>query len=758
MNRRLNLGRALLVATIAIAAASTAFSPAMASGAQDERRVSADPGGKRLKVCLALSGGGARGAAHVGVLKVLEELRVPIDCIAGTSMGALVGGAYATGMTLAEMDVLLRSINTELLIRETPPREERSMRRKEDDYRPYITPDLGYKDGSIGFGKGVVSGVGLETVLRELTKVKGYHRFDELPIQYRAIATDLVTGRAVVFRDGEMANVMRASMSVPGAVAPAEVGGMMLVDGMLTQNLPVETARAMGADIVIAVNVGTPLLKREELSGILGVTSQMLSILTEQNVQTSLAALRPGDILITPELEGFSTGDFDALPRIAPLGEGAARKVTEQLARLAVSPAEYAALRRRQQVALVPDLRPIDEIRFAPMQSVNPRTARAAMDTQPGEPIDQPRLDRDMRRLYGTGYFEHVNYSILEEPNRRILVVDAVEKSWGLDYVRLGLGFVTDMEGDAFFNLIGSYRKTWINALGAEWRNTLQIGRSSGVSTEFYQPLRPEGDFFVAPFLAASRRTTELYSGENQIATYDIGSVVAGADLGTNFGRYGELRVGLSRGALKSQYDSGPPALAPVEGKIAQGAASARLLFDRLDSVQFPRGGWRAGFRIYESLEQLGAETDYTKWDADGIFAYSLGDHTFQLAWKFGGKLGSDRLPRHDLFQWGGFLQQSGYATGQLLGERLSFGRLMYYHRILRGTLFEGAYGGFSLEGGKMDSPLVPGSPTGLLIMQRSFFCASIYVFLNASEASHSSVVTNRVAICTPAAPSFINL
>jgi len=723
-NLRSILGRTVLVSSITLAVMLPALLPAAARGAQAGGEASPGREGGRPKVCLVLSGGGARGAAHVGVLKVLEELRVPIDCIAGTSMGALVGGAYATGMSLAEMDVMLRVINTELLLKETPPREERSMRRKEDDYRPYITPDLGYKDGEIGFGKGLVSGVGLETVLRELTKVKGYYRFDDLPIPYRAVATDLVTGKAVVFRDGEMANVMRASMSVPGAVAPAEFGGMMLVDGMLTENLPVATARTMGADIIIAVNVGTPLLKREELNGILGVTSQMLSILTEQNVQTSLAALRPSDILITPELEGFSTGDFDALPRIVPLGEAAARKVAEQLARLSVPSAEYAALRQRQQVELEPDTRPVDEIRFTKMQNVNPRTARAAMDTQTGEPIDQPTLDRDMRRLYGTGYFEHVNYSILEEPNRRILVVDAVEKSWGLDYVRLGLGFVTDMAGDAFFNLIGSYRKTWINPLGAEWRNTLQIGRSSGLSTEFYQPLRPEGDFFVAPFIALNRRTTDLYVGDNPVATYDVGSAMAGVDLGTNFGRYGELRVGLARGSLRVDYDSGPPSLTPEEGNIAQGAASARLLFDRLDSVQFPRNGWRAGFRIYDSLEQLGADQDYAKWDADGTLAYSLGEHTFQLAWKFGGKLGSDSLPRYDLFQWGGFLQQSGYATGQLIGERLSFGRLMYYHRILRGTLFEGAYGGFSLEAGQVESPLVPGSPTGLL-RSASLFAAT---------------------------------
>ena len=228
----------------------------------------------------------------------------------------------------------------------------------------------------------MVTGVQLETVLRELSQVQGYHRFDDLPIPFRAVATDLVTGKAVVFSEGELANVMRASMSVPGAVAPAEFDGMILVDGMLTSNLPVDAARAMGADIVIAVNVGTPLLKREQLNSILGVAGQMLSILTEQNVQASLASLKPTDILISPELGDFSTGDFDNLAKITPLGEAAARKVADRLAQLSLPPAEYAALRKRQQVAMAPDLRPVDEIRFSDLTRVNPRGgARQCMET-----------------------------------------------------------------------------------------------------------------------------------------------------------------------------------------------------------------------------------------------------------------------------------------------------------------------------------------------------------------------------------------
>ena len=703
----------------ALAVVLMSIGPANQAGAGE-----ATGGAKRPKICLVLSGGGARGAAHVGVLKVLEELRVPVDCIAGTSMGSLVGAAYATGMNLTEMDAIIATISTELLFKEKPPRQERSMRRKQDDYDLFFGPEIGISGTKLTLAKGFVTGVQLETVLRQLSRVKGFHRFDDLPIPFRAVATDLVTGKAVVFSEGELANVMRASMSVPGAVAPAEFDGMMLVDGMLTSNLPVETARAMGADIIIAVNVGTPLLKREQLSGILGVTGQMLSILTEQNVQASLAALKPTDILISPELGDFSTGDFDDLPKIAPLGADAARKVASRLAQLSLPPAEYAALRQRQQVAVVPDTRPVDEIRIGEMKIVNPRTVQSVMQTQAGKPIDQQELDRDMRRIYGLGYFEHVHYRYLDEPEKRILVVEAVEKSWGQDALRFGMGLSSDFKGDAYFDVVGSYRKRWINSLGGEWRTDVQIGHTNRLMSEIYQPLNPEGVFFVAPSVNIERRTADLYRVDQRVATYDLDQAVVGLDVGSVLGRYGEIRLGAVKGKLDPKLDTGPAFLSPADGRVDQGAFRFRLALDQIDSAHFPRHGWRAGARVFDSTNRLGATDTYTKWDADATGAYSFGDHTFNFGARAGGRVGSDPIPRYDLFQWGGFLQQSGYPTGALIGERIAFARAMYYHRILRSGLLEGMYGGASLEFGKVGNPLVPGNPDGLLKSMSLFVAA----------------------------------
>jgi NTE family protein len=675
--------------------------------AQAAETVAPTPKPKRPKICLVLSGGGARGAAHTGVLRVLEDLRVPIDCIAGTSMGALVGGAYATGMSVDEMDAVNAGITVEKLFKEKAPRKELTMRRKQDDFYNFVGPEIGVGAEEAVATKGFVSGVQLESVLRQLTKVRGYRDFDSLPIPFRAVATDLVSGKPVVFSEGDISNVMRASMAVPGAVAPAEIGGLLLVDGMLTSNLPVAAARAMGADVVIAVNVGTPLLKREQLNGVLGVANQMLSILTEQNVQASLASLKPGDVLISPDLGDFSTADFDHLSQISPKGEIAARLMAQQLSRYAVSPEEYAALRQRQKAAVSADLRPVDELRFVNLKRVNPEAAASLMVTKAHAPIEQEVLDDDMRRLYGSGDFEHVNYRVLTEKHKRILAIEAMEKSWGPNYLRFGMGMSSDFGSESQASLFASYRRTWINSLGAEWRTDLRFGYNNSLSSEFYQPLDARQDWFVAPSLNVGRSTISVYAGDARQSIYTLVSGQVGLDLGRHFYQYGEFRLGLQRGRVSARLDTGDGIGVPRSAQIATGGVNARLQLDRLDSVLFPRSGWLAGVNLFRSTKGLGADESFMKWDASAAAAYTFGENTFNLALVGAGPMGQYPLPGHSLVQWGGFLQQSGYAQGQLLGQRLEFARLMYYRRVSQGQLLEGAYGGLSLELGRVTEPLL---------------------------------------------------
>jgi NTE family protein len=606
-------------------------------------------------------------------------------------------------------------ITTELLFKEKPSRQDQSIRRKADDKTILFSPEIGVGHGGVLLPKGIVTGIQLETVLRSLSAAKGYRKFDELPIPYRAIATDLVTGTAVVLKDGDLALAMRASMSVPGAVAPAEFDGMILVDGGLTNNLPVDVARAMGADIVIAVNLGTPLLTREELGSILGATGQMINILTQQNVQASLARLGPRDILILPELGDFSAADFNHLTTTIPIGEAAARSVAGRLAPLALPAAQYAELRTRQQLPAPPPERPVDEIRFENLARVNPKMARGIMDTEVGKPLQAEIIDQDMRVLFGTGDFEHVSYRIMEEPGKRVLSVDAIEKSWGPNFLRLGLGLSSDFGGDAFFNVLASYRKTWINTLGAEWRTDLQIGRTSRIFTELYQPLVPARYLFVVPSAQYERRAVNVYQDNKRIASYDVRSAGTALEIGSEFTKYGEMRIGIAAETSKTALDTGPAFLQPVAGKTNKIGFTAQGLVDQLDSATFPRAGYAASFHVSAPQRGFGSDVSYVKGDVDANFVASAGDHTFSLGLKAGGPLGSSGLPREDHFQWGGLLQQSGYRTGALIGQTLAFGRLVYYHKLMRIPLLEGLYGGFSLEAGRVGKPLVPGNAEGLL-------------------------------------------
>jgi NTE family protein len=667
---------------------------------------------KRPRVALVLSGGGARGAAHVGVLKVFEEMRVPVDCIVGTSMGSVVAGAYATGASVSEMEQLLSSVGLADVLNDEPPRREKTVRRKEEDLLNFITPEIGVKDGTLEFQSGVVSGVGLEAFLRKAVNIKGYVDFDRLPIPYRAVATNLATGDMVVLRSGEVAHAMRASLAIPGVIAPANINGQLLVDGMVVRNIPVDVGRKLCGDVVIAVNVGTPLMKRSELTSLIAVAQQMVSILTEQNVKESLAELTDKDVLISVDLEGFSVSDFDRMPAIAAAGERSARRYEKQLARFSLPPQQYAALRARQITKPVADTQRIDEIRVEGVHRVNPETVVDAMETKVGDTPDPARLSRDMQRIYGSGDFEHVDYGLINEKGKHVLTVDALEKAWGPNYLRFGLTLSSDFTSNSYFNLLGSYRATWLNSLGAEWYNELQVGRTNRLYTQFYQPLVPSRYFFVAPSLMLEKTPVDLYSGQTKIAEFENRILRGQIDVGSQFTRYGEVRLGVLAGTLTPTLQTGSPQLASNLDRVQQGAFQLRLKVDQLDSLDFPRRGFGFTGSVFNSTNVLGADDNYTKWDASFVAAASTGRHTFQVGLKGGGAL-TGTLPVYDQFSLGGFLQLSGFKTFQLYGAELGFGRLVYMYQLDRGAFFKGMYLGTSIESGWVRDPVVTTNPTG---------------------------------------------
>ena len=660
----------------------------------------------RPKIGLALSGGGARGAAHVGVIKVLEELHIPIDYIAGTSMGALVGAAYASGTSIDELERRLEAADWDNLFTDTSPREDRSFQRKEEDQTRLLKLELGVKDGSVRLPAGAISGQKLDTLFSLITRsAPGSVEFDRLPIPFRAVATDAETGRMVVFERGRLPDAMRASMSVPGAIAPYPIGDKIYLDGGLTRNLPVDVVRAMGADIVIAVNISSPLLKRNEILSIVGVSLQMINILTEQNVRQSLESLQPGDFLISPALDTIGSTDFSLVADAITLGAAATREIAPKLIQQTVPAAIFAQRRTAQAArATIPFTAndKIDEIRVVGLQRANEQELKRTLGVKAGEPVDFKKLNIGISRVYGSGYFERVNYGLTTEGNRNILSVNAFEKPWGPNYLRFGLSMAADTAGEGRFNLLMRYQQTQFNSAGAEWRHDLQVGRDRRFASQFQQPFGGTGianSLSILPAVELSRRPIDLYLDGKRTGQYQITSRTASFDFGADLGRDAIARFGVVRGNADAAVNIG--ALLP-DFKSRQGGLRFRVLLDNLDDASFPRSGRTASFDYYASLKSIAATTEYRKYEINYQDNISFGRHTFSVAGRYG-RIASGTAPIFDQFSLGGFLQLSGYRPGELIGDTVSFGRLTYYQQMsnLQNPFGKHIYAGVSAEMGR---------------------------------------------------------
>ena len=689
----------LLLAVAARAVAAPAAEPVAPGMAQPA--IAAVPA--RPRIGLVLSGGGARGAAHIGVLEILDELRVPVHCVAGTSMGAVVGGAFAAGTTPVEMKQVVAETDWADVFTDRPPRGEIAVRRKQDDYKSLFAPEYGVRGGSLLLPRGVVAGVAIEGFLRRLAApAAGVDRFADLPLPYRAVAADIETGQAVVLERGSLMQAMRASMAVPGAVAPVEVDGRMLVDGGIANNLPIDVVRTMCADVVIAVNIATPTLKRDEITSALSVVAQLINLLGKETVDRQVARLTPHDVLIAPELGDISAGSFERQPEAIALGAAAARSMADALRRYALPEAEYFAL-RKTQVATGKALGSVEAIRFEGLARTNPEVLAALIESEPGAELDSLRVAADLRRIYGRGDFEAVDYRIEHGPAGRTLVIPVRENTIGPDYLRFGFGLASDSHGEASFNALVSYRRTWLNRAGGEWLAEAQIGRDNHLFTEFYQPLVRAGSLFVAPSAYAGSSTRPFWLGSRRLADYRVTDLRLGVDLGAALGTWGELRIGPVLRSIDANVRTGITPL-PADEARSEGLR-LRLFADRYDTPWFPRTGHRMSLTVFSgSVEAGGARSDYRRIEAQASTVFNAGAHTL-AALAYGGTALDTRLPIYDAFVLGGPFRLSGYPQGRWAGERAVFGSLRYYHQMLRlpSLLGSGVYAGASVEAGRVE-------------------------------------------------------
>jgi NTE family protein len=656
-----------------------------------------EPG--RPRIGLVLGGGGARGAAHIGVLKELERLQVPVDAIVGTSMGAIVGGLYASGMTIAELEELVRTLDWKSALSDSGAREELSFRGKQDDEAFPIRFELGVRDGELLLPQGVIQGQRLDLVLRELTIDSSHVKdFDELAIPFRAVASDLVSGDVHVMGKGDLALAIRASMSVPGAFAPVQVDGRLLADGGLVGNLGVEVIERMGVDVIIAVDVEFPLYPEDALISAVGISEQVLTILIHKETLRQIERLDEDDILIQPELGVFASTDFVGSPEAIEPGVLATRAKADRLRELSVDDESFARYQARRRAA-PPRKETIDFVRVDQDGRISTALLERRMAVEPGDPVDPELFAREASRLFGLRVFEKVGYQLVEEGDQLGVEFSATSKRWGPGYLRFGLGIEDDFEGGTAFNLAARYWRPGLNALGAEWRTDLQVGTDPGVATEFYQPLRGDSRLFVAPRLEAGQRNFNVFAAGEPVAQLRLTEYEVGLDLGAELGTWGEVRIGFYSGNSNARVKVGDPV---PNADIATGGVRTQVLVDTLDDARFPRSGLQAGLTLDLSRPVLGADRSYDTAGFDVDSAWSRGRNTVVAGLQFGTSLNSQSTLQ-DHFTLGGFLRLSGLERGELSGPYAGLARLVYYRRIgdAAGGLFEmPVYIGASIESG----------------------------------------------------------
>jgi NTE family protein len=678
----------------------------------------------RPRIGLVLSGGGARGLAHVGVLEALEELRIPVDAIAGTSMGAVVGGLYASGMTPAEIDALLRGMDWSSAFRDRPARNTLNFRRKQDDREFLVRFPLGVQGGSFRVPRGLIQGQRLTQTLRlETLPVAAIEDFDKLPTPFRAVAADLETGARVVLGSGDLTSAMRASMSAPGVFAPVEVDGRLLVDGGIVENLPVDVAKALGVDVIIAVDVGFQPVGRKELTSALAVSNQAVTIMMQRETGRQRSLLDAGDVLIAPDLGNLQSTDFTAAERLIGLGLAATRASADRLAKLSVDDARW------QQYVAARSGTGTEEtvVHFVRTDARSERyenRIQAELGPVIGQPLDPKAMDERLSHFYGSDNFEALDYRLVHDGTLTGIEVSARQKSWGPNFLRFGLELQDDFQGGSSFNAGVRAQVTEVNRYGAEWQTDLQIGENPLFRTEFYQPIGYASDWFVVPRFTYERKNLDIFAGDRRLATYRIRNSDLEFDFGREFGSWGEFRAGVIRGNGARDILVGDPAdpdLPPRE-EFDRGEFMARFSVDLLDDVYFPRQGELFTLRWNGPREALGAASDADRLSFDWTAARSFGRNTLILAAAGGAHFSGPTDQVQDWYSLGGLFNLSGLARDQISGPQFGIAQAIAYRRIGSGQegLFDvPTYLGFSVELGNVwmrrsdasfDSALVNGS------------------------------------------------
>src|SRR6059058_2710890 len=671
----------------------------------------------RPKIGVALEGGGAMGLAHIGVLKWFEEHHIPVDYVAGTSMGGLVGGFYATGMTPDELKTLIEGMDWRKILGDRTPYEDLSFRRKEDQ-RAYPNSLIFGLRGGLRLPAGLNAGHQIGLIIDRMTlSYDEVPSFDALPVPFRCVATDLVSGKSYVFKDGSLAVALRATMSIPGAFSPVRDGKAVFVDGGLLNNLPTDVVRQMGAEIVIAVHLESAPADAKDIQSVFGVLNHSVRVVLEENELRSLAQ---ADAVVSVPLSEYNTLDYAKSSQIMKRGYEAANARARLLEAFALSDADW---QEHQQAREARKRSDVPTPQFIEIEGTN---AHEAADVTryvkrfQDKPVNPAKLDEVLTRLTGVGRYDSAGYRLIEKNGQTGLLVQVVEKNYAPPMFQTAFEVDGSQSGNVDFT--AGTRFTFMDVAGfrSEWRTDILLGNTYGIQTELFRPLRAESRWFFAPHADASDTTFQIYAKNDPLADYRVYRINIGGDIGYSFGRFSELRVGYQVGSLNTKLRLGTPEIPAVEGRVGQ--SHLHYLLDYTDDPVIPRRGFIAetNFRWFDqspaaingfpSMDlKLGYFQPITR--PASIFMEGEGGSTFGTK--------STGIPQ---FFLGGPLRLSAYGNNEFQGNQYYLFRAGFVHDLLTLPPFAGkkVYAVGAYEIGKMygvtaDSNLPNDVAAGLL-------------------------------------------
>ncbi len=650
----------------------------------------------RPRIGLVLAGGGAKGGAHVGVLKVLEEMRVPVDCIAGTSMGALIGAGYAAGQPAAELETFVNGIDWSTIVGGVGRRALKPAEQNRLATEVQSEVKLGLKAGRVITPAGLVDTSSIDDLLRTyVAQARMVNVFDQLPIPFRAVATDMVTGDMVVLKDGDLATAMRASMAIPGAFSPVPLNDMVLSDGGMVRNIPVDVARSMCADVVIVVNLVESPMSPDKLAQATELLSRSMAIGIIANEAIQLATLGERDVRIDVPMGDITTSDFERVPETIPLGVAAARAMADRLSAYSLPAAEYTAWRQEVNVTKE-DERHVSSISVEGLNWVNEDYLRSVSKIRTGDTVSIDAISRDARSMAALDDLESVAYRLEGDVGSTALIWMPSEASIGKDYVSPSLGIYGDGGGDLKFQLGIQHVRRWMNEQGGQWRNELKLGYDSSLSSSFYQPLDVRQAYFVEPKLLFNRSTENLYLDGDHVATVRFEDLGGRVDLGWNMAHAAQVRLGYWGSHRRASVQTGPPDIAGADGVDSGLAFVAR--YDTRDTSSFATKGMSAQLEYFRSDESLGADREWQRVEAAARKAIPIRKNLMWVSLAGGTDLG-DGLPGDRTFSLGGPRTLAGYQYDEVRVNSYWYADANFLWRLkdLVSIKQQAIYGGFGL-------------------------------------------------------------